>query len=90
MDELTVVQGFEDRTEAELACGLLIAGGLSAVLEEHELLHGVSDSLPIQAAVGVMVPADQLEQARQLLADARNSGGTQASDVAAAAAEAKR
>jgi hypothetical protein len=36
-----------------------------------------------------MVPADQVEQAKQLLADVRNSGGTQAADVAAAAAEAK-
>jgi hypothetical protein len=89
MDELIVVQRFEDRTEAELACGLLIAGGLAAVLEEHELLRGVSDSLPIEAAVGLMVPADQLEQAKQLLADVRSSGGTQMADVTAAAADAK-
>jgi hypothetical protein len=89
MDELVVVQRFEDRTEAELACGLLMAGGLSAVLEEHELLHGVSDSLPIEAAVGLMVPGDQVEQAKQLLADVRKSGGTQMADVTAAAADAK-
>jgi hypothetical protein len=89
MDTLTVVQRFEDRTEAELACGLLMAAGLSAVLEEHELLHGVSDSLPIEAAVGLMVPEDQVEQARQLLADVAKSGGTQAADVTAAAAESK-
>ncbi len=80
-EELTVIQRFEDRTEGELACGLLLSAGLNASLEEHELLHGVSDSLPIQGSVGLMVPADQEDEAVQLLRDARSSGGTVASDV---------
>lgn len=78
---LTTLQRFEDRTEAEIACGLLLSAGLDARLEEHELLHGVSESLPIEGSVGLMVPVGQAEEASRLLAEARNSGGTQASDV---------
>ncbi len=80
-ETLTVIQRFEDRTEAELACGLLLSAGMNASLEESELLHGVSDSLPIEAAVGLMVPPEQVDEAKLLLADARDSGGTLASDV---------
>jgi hypothetical protein len=79
--EFDVIQHFEDRTEAELACGLLVSAGLNAQLEEHELLHGFSDSLPIEAAVGLMVPPDQVEDARALLESVRNSGGTLAADT---------
>jgi hypothetical protein len=81
-EEFTVIQRFEDRTEAELACGLLVSAGLDAKLEEHELLYGISESLPIEGAVGLMVPPAQVEDAKQLLADARNSGGTVAEDIA--------
>jgi len=82
-EEFTIIQHFEDRTEAELACGLLVSAGLDAKLEEHELLHGFSDSLPIEGAVGLMVPPAQVEDANQLLASARASGGTVAADLVA-------
>jgi hypothetical protein len=80
-ETLTMVQRFEDRTEAEMACGLLVSAGLDATLEDHELLIGVSNSLPIEAAVGLLVPPAQVEQAKQLLLDAQKGGGTRASDV---------
>lgn len=78
---MEVIQRFEDRTEAEIACGLLVSAGLDAQLEGHELLHGVSESLPIEGAVGLMVPAGQVEEATELLKSARSSGGTQAADI---------
>ena len=82
-ETLTMVQRFEDRTEAELACGLLVSAGLDATLEEHELLHGVSDSLPIEGAVGLLVPPEQVAEAARLLHDAQSGGGTLMSDVEA-------
>ena len=80
-EEFDIIQHFEDRTEAELACGLLVSAGLDAKLEEHELLRGFSDSLPIEGAVGLMVPPAQVEDANALLATARASGGTVAADI---------
>ena len=35
MEGMTVVAQFEDRTEAEIACGLLVSAGIAATLEEH-------------------------------------------------------
>lgn len=78
-----VVQRFEDRTEAELACGLLQSAGLDATLEDHELLVGVTPSLPIEGAVGLLVPEEQVEEAKRILTEVRSSGGTIASDVTA-------
>jgi len=80
------VQRFESLTEAEIACGLLVSAGLHASLQEHQLMAGVSVSLPIEGLVELQVPASEFEDATKLLADVQQSGGTLASDVAEAAA----
>jgi hypothetical protein len=82
MEGMTVVAQFEDRTEAEIACGLLVSAGIAATLEEHEVLHGVSESLPIEAEVGLLVPDSEAADATELLDKVRASGGTLPSDVA--------
>jgi hypothetical protein len=87
IEGMVVVAQYEGKTEAELACGLLVSAGFAATLDEREVFHGVSESLPLEALIGVMVPEAEVEQARQLLAEAQRSGGTTAEDVAEAIEE---
>ncbi len=83
---MSTVAVFDTLTEAELAQGLLQSAGIEAVLDDHDLFHGVSDALPAEGAVSIVAPEDQVEDAKLILADAQASGGTTAQDVADAAA----
>ena len=86
-ETLETVQRFESLTEAEIACGLLESAGLHAQLQEHQLMTGVSQSLPIEGLVELQVPASEFADATRVLAEVSQSVGTLASDVAEASAE---
>ena len=69
MNDLVVVETVMDRLQAEIVRGLLEARGVSVLLsaEAAALLEGVG--FGPMAEIHLLVPADQAEQARRILAD---------------------
>lgn len=83
--EMATVGNFEDVNEAELVCGLLVSAGLPAIVENHEAMHGFSETLPIEAHIRVLVPFSDETTAREIIAASQTGGGTTDADVAEAA-----
>ncbi|MEX0953339.1 MAG: DUF2007 domain-containing protein [Nitriliruptoraceae bacterium] len=61
------IQWFTDRTQADLACGLLVAHGISAVVLVDDA-GGMRPDISFGiGGVAVVVPDDQLDEALELL-----------------------
>ena len=67
---MATIDRFTSRAEAELACGLLSAHGIEAVVRGDDA-GGAYPQLPFgMGSLVVVVPDEQLEEARELLDDA--------------------
>ena len=69
MDEAVVVKRVENEFEADLACGLLRSAGIECGYRVTEEIDSAFDNFAGTGAHEVVVRPDDLEAARELLAD---------------------
>jgi putative signal transducing protein len=67
MDELVVVEVAGTEPEAELLCSLLRTAGIKCTHRQTNYGAGASDGMPIGGPREVIVRADDLESARDVL-----------------------
>jgi hypothetical protein len=66
MEDPTIVRTFTNRGEAEIACSLLEAEGISAAVMAEER-GGLTPSLDFSSGVPLLVDAVDVDRARELL-----------------------
>ena len=66
MKDPVIVRTFTNRGEAEIACSLLEAEGISAVVMSEER-GGLTPSLDFTSGVPLLVESDDADRARELL-----------------------
>jgi hypothetical protein len=69
MNEPTIVRGFTDRAEAEIARGLLEAEGIDAAIASDDL-GSEGPGITFGKAIDLVVAAADLERAQKLLEEA--------------------
>jgi hypothetical protein len=70
MDELVVVEVVGTEPEAELLCSLLRSVGVSCTRRQSNYGAGASDGLPVGGPQEVIVRAEDMESAREVLGSA--------------------
>jgi hypothetical protein len=67
LDELAVVDVVATEQEAELLCGLLRSAGVKCLSRQTNVGAGASDGMPTSGPYEVIVRAEDLDAARQVL-----------------------
>ena len=67
MDELVVVEVVGTEPEAELLCSLLRSAGISCTHRQSDYGAGASDGMPVGGPQEVIVRAEDMESAREVL-----------------------
>lgn len=67
MDELVVADVVGTEPEAELLCGLLRSAGIKCGARQTNLGAGASDGMPTGGPYEIVVRADDLDTAREVL-----------------------
>lgn len=67
MDELVVVEIVGNEPEAELLCSLLRTAGISCTHRQSNYGAGASDGMPVGGPHEVIVRAEDMESAREVL-----------------------